>query len=144
MATYQHYLNYVNAEFPLRKLLNIESLHGKVRVRRARRVNIKSTNTTPELKVQEILKSLGVSFKTQQEVNGKFFDIYIPAKNLLIEVDGEYWHGHNVTFSNKNKMQRRSFKNDLRKDGIATLYGYTIKRIWESEITIETVKKLLE
>jgi G:T-mismatch repair DNA endonuclease (very short patch repair protein) len=129
------------------KLLDISNLVQtsipKKKRKRRRKPSKKSSNTTPELEMQKVLTDLGIAYTTQYELEGKFYDIYIPRKNMLIEVDGVYWHGKDVEFMDKNRVQKKAFFNDLKKDGLATLNGYIIKRIWEGEITIETVKKLI-
>jgi len=49
--------------------------------------------TSIEIKVYSELKRLGVLFEKQKLVNNKFLvDAYIPALNLIIEADGDYWH----------------------------------------------------
>jgi very-short-patch-repair endonuclease/DNA polymerase III psi subunit len=40
----------------------------------------------------EILLSLGIKFISQYPIDHYIFDIFIPSNNLLIEVQGEYWH----------------------------------------------------
>ena len=126
------------------KLVDITSLvETKIPTKKKKKPGKKSRDTTPELAVQEILKKLGIKYTTQYELGGKFYDIYIPSKNMLIEVDGNYCHGKDIEYVDKSKMQKRSFKNDLKKDGIATSHGFVLKRIWESEITLDAVKKLI-
>jgi len=126
------------------KLLDISCLlNSKVPKRHKKTLSRKSKNTAPERKVQKILQELGIKYVTQKEVGGKFYDIFIPSKNLLIEVDGDYWHGKDIEFTERNEIQRKAFINDITKDGIATLYGYKIIRIWESEITKDRLKKLI-
>lgn len=128
----------------MNKIIDISNLiESNIPKKRKKQPGKKSKNTTPERKVQNILKELKIKFTTQHEVGGKFYDIYIPSKNVLIEVDGDYWHGKDIEYLDKNKVQKKAFVNDLNKDGIATLHGYTLFRIWESEITKGKIKKML-
>lgn len=46
----------------------------------------------PELAVEHILKSLRVNYQKQCPIGPYVFDFYIPDSNVLIEVQGEYWH----------------------------------------------------
>jgi very-short-patch-repair endonuclease len=46
-----------------------------------------------ELAVHSILQSEGIEFKTQYPIDHYTFDIFVPQHNLLIEIQGEYWHG---------------------------------------------------
>jgi very-short-patch-repair endonuclease len=51
-----------------------------------------------ELMAENILKGANIPFETQFRSRDRilsqyrFFDIYIPSMNLLVELDGEYWH----------------------------------------------------
>ena len=129
------------------KILDLSGLENqnvpKKRKKRKRKPGKGSKDTSPELLTQKYLRELGIKFTTQYELSGKFYDIYIPSKNLLIEVDGDYWHGKDIDYPDKSKMQKRSFVNDRTKDGLATINGFGIVRIWESEITLEKVKELI-
>jgi len=78
-------------------------------------------------------------------------DIAIPNKKLCIEVDGDFWHvNEDKGFSLKYESQRRSLKNDKRKNSYLTKAGWSVIRIWESEINedldaaLEKIKKMLE
>lgn len=103
------------------------------------------SQTAPEKALGKILKSLKVEFRPQEIIHGKIFDFFIPKKNLIVEVDGDYWHGYGKEHSELNEMQRRSVRNDSEKDIIARGLGYGILRFWEHEIMEEpeTVKKKL-
>lgn len=90
--------------------------------------------TAPEKGMQKILKSLKVKFQPQEIIHGKIFDFFIPEKNLIIEVDGDYWHGYGKEHSELNEIQKRSVRNDTEKDVIAKGLGYEIMRFWEHDI----------
>lgn len=51
-------------------------------------------NTTTELFVQKILEDCNIEFETSNRkvIGPKELDIYIPSKNIAIEVNGLYWH----------------------------------------------------
>lgn len=42
--------------------------------------------------MQDHFRKAGVEFETQKEFYPYFADIFIPALNLVVECDGEYWH----------------------------------------------------
>lgn len=86
----------------------------------------------PELKVREMLKELGIEFVSSYPIENKVFDIFIPSKNLLIEVDGIYWHGRNK--NRLNNIQKKNIENDQIKNGLVIKYGYTLLRVWEDDI----------
>jgi very-short-patch-repair endonuclease len=85
----------------------------------------------------ELLKDIKVKFETQKIVHGKIFDFYIPEKNTLVEVDGDYWHGHGLKLEEMNDIQKKAHKNDLLKDVFARGLGYELIRIWEHELEDE-------
>lgn len=99
--------------------------------------------TEPERAVQTILTKLGIGYTTQYQVETKFYDIYIPKLNLLIEVDGTYWHAKDIEYSKMNKIQQKSYLNDKIKDGLATKHGFKLIRIWEDEISVEKIRALI-
>lgn len=101
-------------------------------------------NTKPEREVQDILKNNNIEFTTQYVLNNKIFDLYLPKYNLLIEVDGCYWHSKGILPENMNKQQLRRWNNDRFKDKLASENNYKFMRIWEDEINeINVMKGLL-
>ena len=90
--------------------------------------------TGPEKMMEKILKQLKIDYRPQEIIHGKIFDYYIPSVNLLIEVDGDYYHAFEKEYSEMNEMQKRSKRNDSNKDIIAKGLGYDIIRFWEHDI----------
>lgn len=90
--------------------------------------------TGPETRLGLILEELDIYFFSQKIIKDKIFDYYIPKINLLIEVDGDYWHGYGKEYSELNEIQKRSVRNDRDKDIIAKGLGYDIIRFWEHDI----------
>jgi|ERR1035437_5454892 very-short-patch-repair endonuclease len=91
--------------------------------------------TAPERLFKSLLEELDMKFETQKIVDGKIFDFYIPEKNLIIEVDGNYFHAKDIEIKDMSRMQRKSVNNDKKKDEIAVNNGYQIERVWESDLT---------
>lgn len=87
-----------------------------------------------EKKFAKMLREWGIYYKRQFKLKNKYYDFYLPKYNLLIEADGDYWHGNKKKFKNLNKIQIESKVNDLYKDGLAKLKGFHIIRFWEHEI----------
>jgi len=95
-------------------------------------------DTKIEKKIQVFLSDLDISFKTHiyiQKIEHAYqCDILIPEKNLIIECDGDYWHGNPIKFDLLNKMQ----KDKQILDGIRTneliKEGYSVLRLWECDI----------
>lgn len=63
----------------------------------------------------------------QIEGRNKCFDVYIPKFNLLVELDGKYWHGLDRQ-KNFTKDQIVSMKNDLLKNRVFD-QGYNMCRV---------------
>ena len=55
---------------------------------------VKSTNTTPELKVRKALTRLGVRYRLHRKDLPGHPDIVLPGRKLAIFVHGCFWHGH--------------------------------------------------
>ena len=53
---------------------------------------IKKFDTLPELKMKDMLKAWGYEYEFQKILKGVICDFFIPSKNAIIHVDGEYWH----------------------------------------------------
>lgn len=89
----------------------------------AAKVQRKRFNTSIEIKTKAVLTQLDVSFKFQYPLGGKVYDFYIPQIQLLIEVDGDYWHS-----------LPENIENDAIKNQIAEDYGLKLVRFSESDI----------
>jgi very-short-patch-repair endonuclease len=79
------------------------------------------------------------------EKNHKYkrYDFLLPEHNVLIEVDGDYWHGNPKLFRNPNKVQVNNMKNDMFKNDLAIKMGYRILRFWENEIYLNNFEENL-
>lgn len=111
----------------------------KLRIARAKQ-NFSFTNSSIELKIQNFLKQLGVEFYTHfciSEIEHAYnCDIFIPSKKLVIECDGDYFHGNPNLFPiNKlNKKQIEQKERDSFRNKELVEKGYNLLRIWENEI----------
>jgi very-short-patch-repair endonuclease len=76
-----------------------------------------------------------------------FYDFYLPDYNIIIEVDGDFWHcnpnsKHNIP---KYKTQQQNIIKDKIKSQWALDNGYKLLRFWENDINnnIKQVKQTL-
>ncbi|MFA5953526.1 MAG: DUF559 domain-containing protein [Candidatus Pacearchaeota archaeon] len=84
-------------------------------------------DSKPEIKIQNFLKQLNIEFITHKYIkeieHGYQCDILISNLNLIIEVDGNYWHkyplGREIDNVRTNELQEKGFK---------------VIRLWESDI----------
>lgn len=95
---------------------------------------MKKNKTWPELEFEKLMDELGVEFEPQKVVGLKIFDYYIPSKNMVVEVDGDYFHGNPEKYDKPSKMQQRNRRNDKYKSVLALNHGFLIERVWESDL----------
>lgn len=95
----------------------------------------------PELRLREMLTDLGICFEPSAAIK-KSFIVDIRIGNLIIELDGDYWHGH-PRFYPLSERQQRQQKRDRSRDKYLKACEYVIERIWECELTIERVRSIL-
>ena len=67
------------------------------------------------------------------------YDFYLPNSNILIEVDGDYWHVNPKKYDINDRdsltpTQKRDIRVDEMKNKWALLHGIPIYRIWEDDI----------
>lgn len=90
-----------------------------------------------------------VKFFGEQDVVHKFkipdcaheYDFYVKSKNLIVEFDGDYWHGNKAIHALTPRMKMQ-YRLDRAWDEKAVLGGYGIKRVWESESRNFEMEKL--
>ena len=58
---------------------------------------LKGINTKPELEMQKRLKQRGIVFITPFVLENKVYDLYLPNHNIIMEIDGCYWHNKNIS-----------------------------------------------
>ena len=107
----------------------------------------------PERIIWDILADNNIPFQSQRFVNKRSYDIYIHGTGILIEVQGDYWHGNPeiykpediISYPNKIKtMAKDVWENDLIKKQNAESYGFSVIYIWESEINFHKKQKTLD
>lgn len=105
------------------------------------KANLKQQNNKGLNKLEklgnEILNDLDIDYQYQVLLFDKFLvDVLIPEKNIVIQWDGDYWHGHPTKLKNgiPDKRQRKRMNLDKSQDSYMKKSGYTVLRFWESEI----------
>ena len=109
---------------------------NKAKMLKSKASGMSSKMTAPEKVFSNMMKELGVEIVSQKVVKNKIYDFYIPSKNMVVEVDGDYWHANPLIYEGKelNKIQIKNVKNDKKKDGLAIGYGFLIERVWEYDL----------
>ena len=89
--------------------------------------------TSIERKVYDYLLHQGILFEKQKLINGRFLvDVYIPDLNLIIEVDGDYWHG-------SDRVQKK----DKAENAYLNKCGFNLIRLSETQINNGTFRERL-
>jgi very-short-patch-repair endonuclease len=124
----------------------------KQRYNRANYYKNKKFNKKSKLEqnFEELLITLGIVYETQYPIKGYLFDFFIKSKNVLLEVDGDWYHFnpkiHKLPLT---PIQIHNINNDSIKNDIAKEDGYILIRFWEDDINnnldnvINTLKLLL-
>lgn len=105
------------------------------------------TSKLEEKFAKEFLEPLGIKYVYQYEARtiGRFFDFYIPDENLLIEVDGDFYHSYGLVYEQMSPMQKHNKRVDEEKNHWAAINCIPLLRIWEHDINKrpEIVKEVL-
>lgn len=94
------------------------------------------TSKLEERFARDFLDRLNVEYVYQYKAEsiGRFYDFYLPKENLLIEVDGVYWHSKDILYEDMTPTQKRNRRVDELKDRWAALNCIPLIRIWEDDI----------
>lgn len=94
------------------------------------------TSKLEEKFAKEFLDKLGVKYIYQFKAEdiGRYYDFYIPSANLIIEVDGDYYHAYGKIREEMSPMQKKNIRVDEHKNKWALMHGIPILRIWEHDI----------
>ena len=81
----------------------------------ARVAKQKGVRTKPEKAMKSFLDMLEVTYVEQHPVpRAGVADFYVPSENLVIEVDGEWWHSLPANVRNDARKNREYAKQGIR------------------------------
>jgi len=110
----------------------------KVAAKKQRKHPLFGTSKLEEDFARDFLDKLEVKYIYQMEAAdiGRWFDFYLPEHNLIIEIDGSYFHSDPriVEEGKMNPMQKHNKRVDKYKDEWALMHGIPLIRIWEKDI----------
>lgn len=109
-----------------------EDIKSKLRQSRANQI-LPVKDTKIEVKIQMFLKELGYEYFTHQYMNINHAyqcDILVPALNMVVECDGDYWHKYPIG----NEIDHIRTKELLEK-------GFKVLRLWEHNIRVMDIGK---
>lgn len=121
----------------------------------ARRVQLLKMNnslqsrktTTCEQLGYGMLDDMGVDYVRQFMIDGRFcVDAYLPSKNIVLQFDGDYWHGNPTKYAELDHRQRRRVQFDHSQDAFMASRGIVVFRAWHSDMkdSMELVKARLQ
>lgn len=97
------------------------------------------TTSNQELQFYKILCDFygqdNVVHKFKLQESGHEYDFYVKSLNLIIEFDGDYWHGNKECFELTDKMKQQ-FNIDISHTKRAIKEGYNLQRVWASKMDI--------
>lgn len=121
--------------------------------------SILSKNTKPELIAFLELRQRGVRFQRHYDNAPGKPDIAKPRKKIAVFVDGDFWHGRELSRvvskygedSSWVAKLRRNMERDLQQEEALRSLGWIVLRVWESDIrrirtrheTIDTMEAFL-
>lgn len=122
--------------------------------------SIPSKNTKPELKLRKALWKENYRYRINyKKLPGKP-DIVFTKYHVAVFCDGDFWHGHNWAIRGLNSFEeelagysefwrikiKRNVERDEEINQILAASGWTVVRIWESDINknIDSCVKIVE
>jgi len=88
--------------------------------------NREAFKSRPHKKLESILHRASIQYSSEFPLDGWNFDIHLNDTNILIDVNGDYWHRL------PNRISR-----DIRKKSIANKNGYKLVWVWEHQLNRE-------
>lgn len=95
-----------------------------------------------ELKLQQFLMDFQIKFEAFALIKPKFI-VDIRIGSLIIQADGDYWHGH-PRFKPLTERQKAQQRRDQAQNKYLQACGYKVVRIWESDLTKDKVFSILK
>lgn len=86
-----------------------------------------------------MLDDLGIPYERQHVLFDKFcVDAFVPPAGLIVQFDGDYWHGNPERFPVPDARQRRRMAMDRGQDAYLAKCGLRVLRIWERDMQRRT------
>lgn len=96
-----------------------------------------------EKQIQKILIDADIKWIKQFEYKHKFYDLYLPDFNTIIEVNGNYWHANPSIYQaddmilypgNNKKLAEEIWRRDIKKQVLVEAIGIYVIVLWEDFI----------
>ena len=109
-----------------------------------------SRDTKPERMFASLLDLNNILYEKQKPVKKYRCDFYIPEYNLIVEIDGDYWHANPNNYKAEDLIgpSRKTAKSIWESDKIKTedllQEGYKVLRYWASDLKNISHEKIFE
>lgn len=94
------------------------------------------TETIPQQKVNEILCNLKINYRREEPFVYYAVDNYLLDYNLIVEVQGDYWHANPLKFTSSltNVQYRRINRDKAKHSFLKNKYNIEVLYLWETDI----------
>lgn len=113
---------------------------SKRAVKRLNERNFNFTNTKPQMIINEILDKKSISFTNEYDCVLYSIDNYLTDYNLMIEVQGNFFHCNPIMNLPNNRKEEILKKDKEKHKYIKEVYNIEILYLWEKDI-IEDIEK---
>lgn len=105
-------------------------------------------NSKPQLAVNSLLDEMSIEYEREKNLVYYSVDNYLKKYNLIIEIQGDYWHCSPIKYVDKiSEMQAEVIRSDKAKHTyIKRTYDIDVLYLWENDITknIELCRNLIK
>lgn len=109
---------------------------------------IGKTQSKPQQITDDILTNLNIQFEREKNIKYYAIDNYLTDYNLMIEVQGDYWHCNPTIFTDKMRKNQfdRISKDKSKHTYVKNKYNIEILYLWEDDLykNEELCKKLIQ
>lgn len=97
-------------------------------------------NSKPQMILNGLLNNMNIAYEREYTLDFYSIDNYLIDNNLIIEVQGDYWHSYPLKYKNiLNEMQIKNIRKDKAKHTyIKKYYNIEILYLWENDIIKNT------
>jgi G:T-mismatch repair DNA endonuclease (very short patch repair protein) len=112
-------------------------------------INEHKKRTLPEQFIFSFLTEEDIIFRNEKYINNMKWRVdFLLKRDIIIEVQGDYWHGNPRIYNESilNKVQKINIDNDKHKAEWILAKGYTLFHIWEMDIynNFEKIKGIIQ
>lgn len=133
--------NIMLAKYGVKRIANWDYLTDEQKRERIKKLNSGGSSKL-EKRVGKVLVEMGIKFEPQFELKGNLYDYHIKDTNILVEVNGDFWHANpskykatdTLPFPKKEVIAESLWKKDEKKLNIALKNGFKVLPLWEMDI----------